>query len=390
LIRILGNFELAEDAVQEAFTEALRSWPTRGVPTNPAAWITTTARNRAIDRLRRERNLREKAATLARLAELEALGGDEDDVSGIPDDRLRLIFTCCHPALSLEARIVLTLRTLGGLTTSEIARTFMVAQPTMAKRIVRAKTKIREAGIPYREPPPELLPERLPGVLAVLYFVFNEGYSATSGSFLRVDLCEEAIRLARIVLDLMPAEADAAGLLALMLLHHSRRETRVSPEGELVLLEEQDRSRWDHDLIDEGLAVLDRALGAGTPGPFQVQGAIAALHARAPRPEDTDWAQIAGLYAVLYRMQPSPVVELNRIVALAMADGPITALPLLDALEERLNRYHLFHSTKADFLRRLDRFEDAVASYHHALDLATSPHERKFLERRIAEVNSRA
>ena len=350
MIRILGNFELAEDAVQEAFTEALRSWPTRGVPTNPAAWITTTARNRAIDRLRRERNLREKAATLARLAELEALGGDEDDVSGIPDDRLRLIFTCCHPALSLEARIVLTLRTLGGLTTSEIARTFMVAQPTMAKRIALTTPRTRAI----------------------------------------IDLCEEAIRLARIVLDLMPAEADAAGLLALMLLHHSRRETRVSPEGELVLLEEQDRSRWDHDLIDEGLAVLDRALGAGTPGPFQVQGAIAALHARAPRPEDTDWAQIAGLYAVLYRMQPSPVVELNRIVALAMADGPITALPLLDALEERLNRYHLFHSTKADFLRRLDRFEDAVASYHHALDLATSPHERKFLERRIAEVNSRA
>ena len=374
--------------MQEAFAEALRSWPTRGVPTNPAAWITTTARNRAIDRLRRERNLQEKAATLTRLAELEAMGEEEEDVSGIPDERLRLIFTCCHPALPLEARVALTLKTLGGLTTSEIARAFMVAEPTMAKRIVRAKTKIREAGIPYRVPPLELLPERLPGVLAVLYLVFTEGYSATSGSLLRVDLCDEAIRLARVVVELMPGEADAAGLLALMLLHHSRRETRASAEGELVLLEEQDRSRWDHDMIDEGLAVLDRALGAGVPGPYQVQGAIAALHARAPRPEDTDWSQIAGLYAVLYRMQPSPVVELNRVVALAMADGPITALPLLDALEERLNRYHLFHSTKADLLRRLDRLEDAAASYRRALDLATNPYERKFLERRITDVTS--
>lgn len=390
MIRVLGDFNLAEDAVQEAFAEALRSWPVNGVPANPAAWITTTARNRAIDRLRRERNLREKTATLATLGELKAMGGDEEDVSGIPDDRLRLIFTCCHPALPLEARVALTLRTLGGLTTSEIARTFMVAGPTMAKRIVRAKTKIREAGIPYRVPPPELLPERLPGVLAVLYLVFNEGYSATSGSFLRVDLCEEAIRLARVVVLLMPGEAEATGLLALMLLHHSRRETRASSEGELVLLEEQDRSRWDHDMIDEGLAVLDRALGAGTPGPYQVQGAIAALHARAPRPEDTDWSQIAGLYAVLSRMQPSPVVELNRIVALAMADGPITALPLLDALEEKLDRYHLFHSTKADFLRRLDRVKDAATSYRRALDLATNPYERKFLERRIEDMNARA
>ena len=374
--------------MQEAFAEAIRSWPTRGVPTNPAAWITTTARNRAIDRLRRERNLQEKAAMLTRLAELEAMGEDEEDVSGIPDERLRLIFTCCHPALPLEARVALTLKTLGGLTTSEIARAFMVAEPTMAKRIVRAKTKIREAGIPYRVPPLELLPERLPGVLAALYLVFTEGYSTTSGSLLRVDLCDEAIRLARVVVELMPGEAEAAGLLALMLLHHSRRETRASVEGELVLLEEQDRSRWDHDMIDEGLAVLDRALDAGVPGPYQVQGAIAALHARAPRPEDTDWSQIAGLYAVLYRMQPSPVVELNRVVALAVADGPITALPLLDALEERLNRYHLFHSTKADLLRRLDRLEDAAASYRRALDLATNPYERKFLERRIADVTS--
>jgi len=374
--------------VQEAFAEALRSWPARGVPANPAAWITTTARNRAIDRLRRERNLQEKTATLSRLVKLEAMEGDEEAVSGIPDERLRLIFTCCHPALPLDARVALTLRTLGGLSTSEIARSFMIAEPTMAKRIVRAKTKIREAGIPYRVPPPELLPERLPSVLAVLYLVFNEGYSATSGPFLRVDLCEEAIRLARVVVELMPGQAEAAGLLALMLLHHSRRETRASSEGDLVLLEEQDRSRWDHDMIDEGLALLDRALGARRPGPYQVQGAIAALHARAPRPEDTDWAQIAALYAVLYRMQPSPVVELNRAVALAMADGPMSALPLLDALEGKLNRYHLFHSTKADFLRRLDRLEDAAASYRRARDLATNSYERKFLERRIADVTS--
>jgi len=372
--------------VQEAFAEALRTWPTRGVPENPGAWMTTTARNRAIDRLRRERSLREKTGTLARLAELEALEGDETDVSGIPDDRLRLIFTCCHPALEMEARVALTLRTLGGLTTAEIARAFLVAEPAMGKRLVRAKRKIRDAAIPYRVPPVELLPDRLPGVLAVLYLVFNEGYSATTGTLVRVDLCEEAIRLARVVVELMPGEPETVGLLALMLLHHSRRESRVSPEGELVLLEEQDRARWDHDMIDEGLALLDRALAAGRPGPYQVQGAIAALHARAPRPEDTDWPQIAGLYQALGRMAPTPVVALNHAVAVAMADGPERGLPLVEALGDELDGYHLFHAARADLLRRQDRRADAADAYRRALALVTNATERAYLERRLAEL----
>jgi RNA polymerase sigma-70 factor (ECF subfamily) len=372
--------------VQEAFAEALRTWPSRGIPDNPGAWITTTARNRAIDRLRRERSLREKTETLGRLAELEALGGDETDVSGFPDDRLRLIFTCCHPALEMEARVALTLRTLGGLTTGEIARAFLVAEPAMGKRIVRAKAKIRDAAIPYRVPPADLLPERLPGVLAVLYLVFNEGYSATSGALLRVDLCEEAIRLARVVVELMPNEPEPAGLLALMLLHHSRRESRVSARGEFVLLEEQDRARWDHEMIDEGLSLLDRALAAGRPGAYQVQGAIAALHARAPRPEDTDWPQIAGLYDVLERMTPTPVVALNRAVAIAMADGPERGLPLVDALADEIDGYHLFHAARADLLRRLDRRAEAAAAYGRALALATNATERAYLERRLAEL----
>ncbi len=372
--------------MQEAFAEALRTWPTRGVPENPGAWITTTARYRAIDRLRRERSLREKTGTLARLAELEALEGDETDVSGIPDDRLRLIFTCCHPALEMEARVALTLRTLGGLTTAEIARAFLVAEPAMGKRLVRAKRKIRDAAIPYRVPPVELLPDRLPGVLAVLYLVFNEGYSATTGTLVRVDLCEEAIRLARVVVELMPGEPETVGLLALMLLHHSRRESRVSPEGELVLLEEQDRARWDHDMIDEGLALLDRALAAGRPGPYQVQGAIAALHARAPRPEDTDWPQIAGLYQALGRMAPTPVVALNHAVAVAMADGPERGLPLVEALGDELDGYHLFHAARADLLRRQDRRADAADAYRRALALVTNATERAYLERRLAEL----
>jgi RNA polymerase sigma-70 factor (ECF subfamily) len=386
LIRVLGDFDLAEDAVQEAFAEALRTWPSRGVPRNPGAWITTTARNRAIDRLRRERTLREKTGTLTRLAELEALGGDETDVSGIPDDRLRLIFTCCHPALSLEARVALTLKTLGGLTTAEIARAFLVAEPAMAQRIVRAKRKIAAARIPYRVPPPELLPERFPGVLAVLYLVFNEGYSSTSGSLVRAELCDEAIRLARVLHALMPREPEGAGLLALMLLQHSRRGARTDAEGELVLLEEQDRARWDHDMIDEGLGLLDAAIEQRRPGPYQVQAAIAALHARAPRPEDTDWPQIAALYRRLAERSPSPVVELNRAVAVAMADGPAAGLPLVEALEPELDGYHLFHATRADLLRRLDRRDEAAASYRRALELVTNPTEVAYLERRLREV----
>jgi len=327
--------------------------------------------------------LAEKTETVAHLAALETLGGDETDVSDIPDDRLRLIFTCCHPALPMDQRVALTLRTLAGLTTSEIARAFLVAQPTMAQRLVRAKRKIRDAGIPYRVPPPELLPERFPGVLAVLYLVFNEGYATTSGPLVRTDLCDEAIRLTRLVVELMRGEPEARGLLALMLLHHSRRAARTGPSGDLVLLDDQDRARWDHEMIDEGLETLHGALLAQRPGTYQLQAAIAALHARAPRPEDTDWPQIATLYETLSRIQPSPVVELNRAVAVAMADGPAAALALLDPLESELDGYHLFHATKADFLRRLDRRVEAATSYRRALDLVTNPTEERFLERRL-------
>ena len=368
--------------------DALRTWPSRGIPDNPGAWIVTTARNRAIDRLRRDRRFQEKAETVAQLRELESLGGDESDVSGIPDDRLRLIFTCCHPSLPMEGRVALTLRTLAGLTTPEIAKAFLVEEPAMAQRIVRAKRKIRAARIPYRVPPAELLTERLPGVLGVLYLVFNEGYSSTSGPLVRIDLCDEAIRLARTVTSLVPDQAEGRGLLALMLLQHSRRAARTNGSGDLVLLEDQDRARWDHEMIDEGLGMLDAAMMSGAPGPYQVQAAIAALHARAPRPEDTDWPQIAGLYAALAQMQPSPVVELNRTVALAMADGPASALPRLGDLEPQLDRYYLFHSTRADMLRRLDRIDEAATSYRRALELATNPAEKRFLEGRLAEMEA--
>jgi len=386
MIRVLGDFDLAEDAVQEAFVQAVRTWPLRGVPDNPGAWITTTARNRAIDRLRRERTLREKTETLTRLAELERLGGDERDMSAIPDDRLRLIFTCCHPALAIDTRVALTLKTLGGLSTGEIARAFLVAETAMAQRLVRAKRKIRDAAIPYRVPPPELLDERLDGVLATLYLVFNEGYGSTSGPLVRAELCEEAIRLTRVLAELMPAQPEARGLLALMLLQHSRSDARVDADGELVLLENQDRARWDHAAIDEGLALLDSAIAERRPGPYQVQAAIAALHARAPRAEDTDWPQIAALYSRLVEIAPSPVVELNRAVAVAMADGPARGLPLVDALAAELDGYHLFHSARADLLRRLDRREEAANAYRRALELATNPSERAFLERRLDEL----
>ncbi|MGZ4150594.1 MAG: RNA polymerase sigma factor, partial [Actinomycetota bacterium] len=332
LIRAVRDFDLAEEAVQDAFATALERWPRDGVPDNPGAWITTTARNRAIDRLRRERVGREKTEAIAGL---EALGGDTD-MHEIPDERLRLIFTCCHPALAMESRVALTLRTVGVLSTRQIARAFLEPEPTVAQRLVRAKRKIRDAAIPYRVPPRELLGERLAGVLAVLYLVFNEGYAATEGGLMRADLCDEAIWMTRVVSRLLPGEPEAGGLLALMLLQDSRRAARTDDDGELVLLEDQDRARWDHDMIDEGLATLEGAMSAGAPGPYQLQAAIAALHARAPRAEDTDWPQIAALYDVLAATTRSPVVSLNRAVAVAMADGPEVGLPMVDALAEPL------------------------------------------------------
>jgi RNA polymerase sigma-70 factor, ECF subfamily len=392
LIRVTGDFDLAEDAVQDAFAIALRRWSTHGPPPNPAAWITTTARNRAIDRLRRERTLREKTDALRNIAALEALGGDETDVSTVPDDRLRLIFTCCHPALAAEARVALTLRTLGGLTTSQIARAFLASEAAMAQRLVRAKRKIRGAGIPYRVPPPELLPQRVPGVLAVLYLIFNEGYAASDGALVRRELCDEAIRLARIVRDLLPDEPEAGGLLALMLLQHSRRDARTDAAGDLVLLEDQDRARWDHAAIDEGVGILDRAVARHDPGPYQLQAAIAALHARAPRPEDTDWPEIAALYGALLRMSPTPVIALNRAAAISVADGPAAALPLVERLREsgRLDGYHLLHATEADVLRRLGRESEAARAYERALELAANPSERRYLQRRLDEMRGAA
>jgi RNA polymerase sigma-70 factor (ECF subfamily) len=383
LIRVLGDFDLAEEAVQDAFAVALERWPAQGIPENAGAWITTTARNRAIDRLRRERRGREKTDDVQRIHDLERLG---DHVHEISDDRLRLIFTCCHPALPMDSRVALTLRTVGGLSTREIARAFIASEPTIQQRLIRAKKKIRDAGIPYRVPPRELLLERLDGVLAVLYLIFNEGYAPTEGPLVRSELCDEAIWLARVLAQLMPNEPESLGLLALMLLHHSRRETRADAAGELVLLDEQDRSRWDHDLIDEGVDTLARAMALDRAGPYQVQAAIAALHAQAPRPEDTDWPQIAALYRSLSLMAPSPIVDLNMGVAVAMADGPAAALPLVASLAVDLEHYHLFHATRADLLRRLDRRSEAAVAYRRALELATNPGERAFLERRLRGV----
>jgi RNA polymerase sigma-70 factor (ECF subfamily) len=382
LIRVLGDFDLAEEAVQEAFAIALDRWPIDGIPDNPGAWITATARNRAIDRIRREQQRPGKSEAAQRIRDLESLG---DDMQEITDDRLRLIFTCCHPALPLESRVALTLRTVGGLSTREIARAFIASESTVQQRLVRAKKKIHDSAIPYRVPPRELLPERFDGVLAVLYLIFNEGYSATEGPLVRVELCDEAIWLARVLSNLMPDQPEALGLLALMLLQHSRHRARVDPAGALVLLEDQDRSAWDRDMIDEGVDSLDRAMAMGAPGPYQVQAAIAALHAQAPRAADTDWPQIATLYRALAERTPSPVVSLNHAVAVAMADGPDVGLALTDQLADELDGYHLFHAARADLFRRLGRVDDAAVAYRRALELTTNPEERAFLERRLRE-----
>jgi RNA polymerase sigma-70 factor (ECF subfamily) len=373
-------------------------WPQRGVPNNPGAWITTTARHRAIDRLRRRQRLREKTEVLGRDTQLESDladsgSGDDEDPMAIADDRLRLIFTCCHPALAMDARVALTLRTLGGLTTPEIARAFLVPEATLAQRLVRAKRKIRDAGIPYRVPPVELLPERLAGVLRVLYLVFNEGYAASSGDALvRRELTAEAIRLARIVVSLLPDEPEATGLLALMLLHDARRDARVGPAGELVLLDDQDRGRWDAGRVGEGRALVERAIALARPGPYQLQAAIAALHDEATEPSATDWPQIVSLYQALLRLDPSPVVELNLAAAVAMADGPATGLAMMDGLLSAgsLESYPYLHAGRADLLRRLGRWSEAASAYRRAIDLTRNAAEREFLERRIAEVSTAA
>ena len=392
LIRQFGDFELAEDAAQEAFTAAVDQWRIEGVPESPRAWIIQTAKHKAIDRLRRQTRLQEKLEEFPEFAVEPTVDGPDLNFEEIPDDRLRLIFTCCHPAISLEAQVALTLRTLGGLQTDEIARAFLVPTATMAQRLVRAKRKIRDAGIPFSIPDTSDMPARLDGVLTAIYLVFNEGYAPTRGNpLVRADLCAEAIRLGRLVTTLMEPKppAEATALLALMLLHDSRREARLDDEGDLVILEEQDRSRWNRPQIDEALSLVNDTL-SGTPAPFALEAAISAEHCKAARSADTDWPRIVKLYDQLQESMPSPIVDLNRAVAIGMANGPQAAITLIDELAAsgELEGYHLLPAARADMLRRLGLNREAAESYKLALGLVSNDSERRFLERRLREVTS--